>query len=388
LGLPARRGRALGYRPMDAKIRAACERIAQTQWGHRRHRRAILPPYAVPRFIEVVAVLGADHHHNVNADPVFPAPGTPGSRSHRAADDGRLLDRLRSKAANLLGHDLRAEENLRPSKWSIPRPVLSSRWSCGDRPRSRRTKKVVWFQVDIGSLDGWYWRYETAEPTLPEPMPVGWLAMNGAMRLVKPVEVTTFLVHPGPGVAFVIPNLMKARNVRAVVGEVPVDRHTGWAITYLRRGVERRPDAERLGSQFYLVDNDLGVGNVRIEQASDYGFEPERWLRSGRLLWIAPGDESATLPEGIDGCPYLDLPTTTGLLTSRTARPGTTKACPADHLAWPGAPTPSGTRPPPRVSLPDADWSVAEPVTGRDCDETAVVVTRLWLDERCGAGIA
>lgn len=182
-------------------------------------------------------------------------------------------------------------------------------------PRSRRTKKVVWFQVDIGGLDGWYWRYETAELTLPEPMPVGWLAMNGAMRLVKPVEVTTFLVHPGPGVAFVIPNLMKARNVRAVVGEVPVDRHTGWAITYLRRGVERRPDAERLGSQFY-------------------------------------------------------------------------QACPADHVAWPGAPTPSGTRPPPRVSLPDADWSVAEPVTGRDCDETAVVVTRLWLDERCGAGIA
>lgn len=30
-------------------------------------------------------------------------------------------------------------------------------------------------------------------------------------------------------------------------------------------------------------------------------------MRSGKLLWIAPGDESITLRQGVEGCPYLGL---------------------------------------------------------------------------------
>jgi hypothetical protein len=48
----------------------------------------------------------------------------------------------------------------------------------------------------------------------------------------------------------------------------------------------------------------LGLGGPRV---SRYDFELAEWLRSGKLLWIDPGDESATLREGPDGCPFLDL---------------------------------------------------------------------------------
>jgi hypothetical protein len=41
---------------------------------------------------------------------------------------------------------------------------------------------------------------------------------------------------------------------------------------------------------------------------SDYDFALTKWLRTGALSWIAPGDESATLREGPGGCPFVALP--------------------------------------------------------------------------------
>jgi hypothetical protein len=45
---------------------------------------------------------------------------------------------------------------------------------------------------------------------------------------------------------------------------------------------------------------------VQADEEKDFELLP--WVRDGRVLWIAPGDESLELRRGIDGCPYLDLP--------------------------------------------------------------------------------
>jgi hypothetical protein len=180
--------------------------------------------------------------------------------------------------------------------------------------RSPGTGKVLWWKIDTGGLDGWYWRYDAAQRKHPEPMPRDWLAMNGAMRLAEPVEHPPFQVFPGPGAPFVVPRLLTAANARAVIAEVPVGAHTGWAITYFAAN-PKNPKKVGLvnewGSNRYDVYDDAGTWrgwDASIETLSDYDFDLTRWLRSGRLLWIAPGDESATLREGPDGCPYADLP--------------------------------------------------------------------------------
>lgn len=177
--------------------------------------------------------------------------------------------------------------------------------------RSPHTGELVRWRIDTGGLDGWYWQYEAAERMDPEPMPAGWLAMNGAMRLVEPVEHTPFQVVPGPGVPYVVPRLLEVPGVRAVVAQVPVGRHTGWAITYFGPNPGNVELVNTWGSDTYYVYDGEGTWlgwHQSIEHVSDYDFTLEPWLRSGRLLWIAPGDESATLREGVDGCPYVDLP--------------------------------------------------------------------------------
>jgi hypothetical protein len=42
---------------------------------------------------------------------------------------------------------------------------------------------------------------------------------------------------------------------------------------------------------------------IRIRHSFDLG----PWLRSGKLLWIAPGDTTLTLREGEAGCPLVGL---------------------------------------------------------------------------------
>ena len=45
-----------------------------------------------------------------------------------------------------------------------------------------------------------------------------------------------------------------------------------------------------------------------FDTAASWDFELRKWIESGKLLWIAPGDWSMTLQSAVDGCPYLDLP--------------------------------------------------------------------------------
>lgn len=177
--------------------------------------------------------------------------------------------------------------------------------------RNPDTGEVVRWAIDTVGLDGWFWSYRGASNRLPDPVTPGWLTMAGAVRLAEPVEPAPFLVRPGPGVPFVVPRILDAPGVRAVVAQVPVGRHTGWPITYFGP----RPKNTRLvnlwpGDTYPVYDAD-GQWKGWAETTpwvADYDFDLAPWLRSGKLLWILPGDESMTLRGGVDGCPYLDLP--------------------------------------------------------------------------------
>lgn len=227
-------------------------------------------------------------------------------RAALLAEGNRLRGQLEAMSTDewVAGRDLRDRSSglVRSYLALLPEVTLA---------RSPDTGELVRWRIDMGGLDGWYWRYEAAERADPEPMPAGWLAMNGAMRLVEPVEHTNFQVVPGPGVPYVVPRLLEVPGVRAVLSQVPVGRHTGWAITYFGSNPGNVELVNTWGSDTYYVYDEAGAWlgwHQSIEHVSDYAFELDPWLRSGRLLWIAPGDESAALREGVDGCPYLDLP--------------------------------------------------------------------------------
>lgn len=177
--------------------------------------------------------------------------------------------------------------------------------------RSPDSGEPVRWRLDTAGLDGWYWRHQASEREEPDPMPAGWLAMSGAMRLVEPVEHTPFQLVPGPGAPYVVPRLLEVPTISAVVSQVAVGRHTGWAVTYFGANPDNVELVNTWGSDTYHVYDESGTWlgwHQSIDRVSDYDFDLGPWLESGRLLWIAPDDESATLREGAEGCPYLDLP--------------------------------------------------------------------------------
>lgn len=173
------------------------------------------------------------------------------------------------------------------------------------------TGEVVRWALDNVDLDGWFWDYEHPVRRRMNPVPRKWLAMGGAVRLAEPIAVAPFRVEPGPDVPYVVPEILGAEGIRAVVSQIPIGPHTGWAITYFGEHRPRDlPLQNTWGSQKYDVYDDAGHWRAWSEYyrtTSDYDFELRPWVESGKLLWIAPGDGDAVLREGVAGCPYLDI---------------------------------------------------------------------------------
>ncbi|WAL67895.1 hypothetical protein ORV05_09025 [Amycolatopsis cynarae] len=173
------------------------------------------------------------------------------------------------------------------------------------------TGSAVPWPIDSVDLDGWYWDYDNPARRLRGRVLPTWLAMGGAVRLAEPVASAPFFCMPGPDAPYVVPRLLAHPQVRAVVAQLPIGPHTGWAVTYFGTRRHLGVDLENLwGTRRYEVYYDNGCWKGwagRQQHTGDYDFDLGPWLDSGKLLWIAPDDSGATLREGLPGCPYVDL---------------------------------------------------------------------------------
>jgi hypothetical protein len=171
--------------------------------------------------------------------------------------------------------------------------------------RCPHTGVVVRWSIDVGDLDGWFWDADHQITRAPR-LPPTWLATTGAVRLRGPVAWAPFMCNPGPAVPYVVPRVLDQDGVRAVIAQVPIGRHLGWAVSYFGPRLPGVAGIGRWGGDWApALDGD------RVEHSwsvvSDNDYELTSYLESGKLLWIAPDDETATLREDADACPYLGL---------------------------------------------------------------------------------
>jgi len=180
------------------------------------------------------------------------------------------------------------------------------------RPRLARcpfTDTVLAHPIDVIGLDGMWWEYHADTRVLVADAPPTFFSLQGAMQLASPVEVTPFLVKPGPAVPFVLPRLLADPGVRAVVSSLAVGHHRAFPIVYFKRSdtpLDRPNEWGRNRYQRIDAEGRFAWGE-RFEDPARYDYELAPWIARGQLLWIAPGDESLTLRATTDDCPYLGL---------------------------------------------------------------------------------
>ena len=174
------------------------------------------------------------------------------------------------------------------------------------------TGKILNLPMDTYGLDGLWWN--TGSPARRYGQWVEtFLCLDGAVKLHEvdgKVEGAPFLVNPGPDVPFVIPDLLVRDDVRAVLSQVQIGPHTGYAIAYYSMDPKENPDrTNEWGSNFFHMTDGEGMSRFVDSPYSylSYDFEIIPWIQEGKLLWIAPGDTALTLRSDLGECPYLEL---------------------------------------------------------------------------------
>ncbi|REE97157.1 hypothetical protein [Thermomonospora umbrina] len=236
-----------------------------------------------------------------------------GMTEEQLAERRRILDEGTSHLSEAMRLDEAGEVHAALEHWTRLRALRKLyRALLPDVPVARSPisgEAVVW-PIDTVDLDGWFWDYDGPARRQP-PVPATWLCMTGAMRLAPRVPDTLFPIHPGPGAPYVVPRLLEAPGVTAVISQIAVGDHVGWPITYFGPMPKGRPLENLWGTQSFPIYDDenryRGFDDTP-PWPDDWDFDLRPWLESGRLHWVAPGDDSLTLRQGASECPYLDLP--------------------------------------------------------------------------------
>lgn len=171
------------------------------------------------------------------------------------------------------------------------------------------SNEVVYHSIDPYGLEGLWWNYDAPVRKL-ENLPAAYFALDGAVTLQGQVESAPFLCKPGAGVPAVLPRLLNIDGIKAVISLVPIGTHQGYAIFYFAS--HAAPGLIRVNTwgsrQYTFIDSQnmlrWGESSLSID---DYDFELGKWIESGKLLWIKPGDESLDLHSSAGDCPYVGL---------------------------------------------------------------------------------
>lgn len=176
--------------------------------------------------------------------------------------------------------------------------------------RSPLSGDLLEYAIDTAGVDGLWWNCN--QPLRPlQTLPTDFVGLAGALRVGSPLERTPFEVRPGPEVPYVVPRLLALPGVCAVLSQVAVGPHVGYAIAYFADHPEQVPNrVNTWGTDFHEVVDSQGVLTWSCDgdmAALDRDFDLKPWMDAGKLLWIQPGDTSMTLRSDTRPCPFLAL---------------------------------------------------------------------------------
>lgn len=174
---------------------------------------------------------------------------------------------------------------------------------------------VNFLSLDYYGLDGLWWRYDENWRNRQQQRlcPHFWI-LSGAVRLIEPIASAPFQAEPGPEVPFVVPHVLENYPIQAVISQINVGIHTAYPIAYFSASKPMKvanpfPQWSYAAAVWVQENNRYeAVLTKYYELNTTADFDIARWIEQGKVWWIEPGDDSLTLQNSVNACPYLDLP--------------------------------------------------------------------------------
>jgi len=182
------------------------------------------------------------------------------------------------------------------------------RFSCSRCPH---TQQILKRAIDPFGLDGPFWHKSRIVRIEEPPASPTFHVLLGALDLHgrAPAEVINE-VTPGPEAPFVVPKLLELPGMRAVVSRLTLE--TGDTVHLIAYFSGDEIPMQDLHQHWLRQDlwypNDSG-GTSWLTKNDPYDFDLARWIESGHLAWIEPGDVDLVLRDRTSGrvCPYVGL---------------------------------------------------------------------------------
>lgn len=201
-------------------------------------------------------------------------------------------------------------------KWSVlydrlykMRNVYEENLEFTDISRNPFTGEILSYRIDTAGLDGLWWDYNQSVRPFEYGVE-GFYSLSGALKLGTELEAFPFRCKPGPDVPFVFKEVIELHDMVAVVSQIEIGCHIGYPVAYFSKSdVERYFGYNFWGADYGTVyDSSYSYGSFSNSFITeDCDFDLEKWIKAGKLFWIAPGDSELKIMNTVENCPYLDL---------------------------------------------------------------------------------
>jgi hypothetical protein len=183
---------------------------------------------------------------------------------------------------------------------NLPKKTLS---------RSPFTKEIYNLSIDIFGLDGPWWDAERPLRAVENEIE-SFFAFTGSININTKIPNVPFPLKPGPAVPWVSPRLLNHQNIMAVLSHTKIGVYDAYVTVYYSK--DKTVEIERIntwGTDCYIVNNLEGFAIIgsTYDDEEEYDFDIAPWIKKGKLKWIDPNDDTLSLMDSVDDCPFLNI---------------------------------------------------------------------------------
>ena len=171
------------------------------------------------------------------------------------------------------------------------------------------TKESCELSIETMGLDGPWWDAERPIRAIENELD-SFFAMTGSINITGETPKIPFPIKPGPAVPWVSPRLLSHESILAVLSHIKIGVYDAYVTIYYSN--DKTVEIERIntwGTDFYVANDIDGfaITGSTFDSEDEYEFDIAPWIKKGKLKWIDINDDTLTLRDSVDDCPFLNI---------------------------------------------------------------------------------